>query len=547
MDDRSPESEAQPVPVLIVGGGLVGLSMSLFLAWHGVSSVLVEKHPAPARLPRARGHNARTMELFRVLGLEETIRLAQAPTADNRGIVRVASLVGREIARLDDGGQMDLSAFSPTSGCIINQDQLEPILAAHAQKMGSVIRFGTEMVSFAQNETAVTAIIRDRTTGSERRVRAQYLIAADGSHSGIRDALGIRTHGPGTISHSLDVAFEADLRAALRGRRFYLYYVSNPRLPDELGGLMPLDNERRWSFGTAIHPERGERREDLTDERCSDLIRIAIGLPDLEVTILPAYPWDPIKVGVWALEARHAERYRVGRVFLAGDAAHTVLPSGGLGAGTGIQDACNLAWKLALVLGGTARASLLDSYEEERLPIGWLAVEHTLQRHAYRAGTAERTFIDDAALMFGYRYRGGAIVPEVGTADAPLTQPPGTLCGEPGTRAPHLVLERDGARISTIDLCGGRWTLLTGVQGTAWAEAARHATRRLDLALSVQLIGATPGWVDVAGRWNAAYGVGATGAVLVRPDGFVAWRSSSRVINPQALLVQALARVLGKA
>lgn len=120
MGDRSPESEVQPVPVLIVGGGLIGLSTSLFLAWHGVSSVLVEKHPAPARLPRARGYNARTMELFRTLGLEETIRVARAPTADNRGIVRVASLVGRELARLADGGQTDLSAFSPASGCIIN-------------------------------------------------------------------------------------------------------------------------------------------------------------------------------------------------------------------------------------------------------------------------------------------------------------------------------------------------------------------------------------------------------------------------------------------
>jgi hypothetical protein len=209
--------------------------------------------------------------------------------------------------------------------------------------------------------------------------------------------------------------------------------------------------------------------------------------------------------------------------------------------------AFNLAWKLALVLGGTAGASLLDSYEQERLPIGRLAVEQTLQRHAYRAGAAERTFIDDAALMFGYRYHGGAIVPEPGTADAPLTQPPGTLCGEPGTRAPQLMLERDGARISTVDLCGGRWTLLTGVQGTAWAEAAQSVARRLALALSVQLIGRTPGWVDVAGRWNAAYGVGATGAVLVRPDGFVAWRSSGRVTDPQALLAQALDRVLGKA
>jgi putative polyketide hydroxylase len=328
MNDESRATEDVQIPVLIVGGALVGLSMSLFLAWQGVSSLLVEKHPELARLPRARGYNARTMELLRILGLEETIRAAQSPMAANQGMVRVESLARRELAHLDQGGQADFSAFSPTTGCIIGQDQLEPILLDAAKKMGSTIHFNTEMISLEQDEAGVSALIRERATGRELRVRAHYLIAADGSHSSIRDALGIKTQGQGTVSYSTDVAFEADLREALRGRRYYLYFVSNPRLPDGQGGLMPLDNEQRWSFGTPIHPERGERREDLTDECCIELIRIATGVPDLQVNILPAYPWDPVKVGVWELQARHAERYRKERVFLVGDAAHTVLPSG---------------------------------------------------------------------------------------------------------------------------------------------------------------------------------------------------------------------------
>ncbi|MBV9690000.1 MAG: FAD-dependent monooxygenase [Ktedonobacteraceae bacterium] len=544
MQSETTETDALQVPVLVVGGALVGLSMSLFLSWQGVPSLLVEKHPQPARLPRARGYNARTMELFRVLGLEEAIRAAQLPIAQNQGMVRVESLAGREIARLDEDGQADLSALSPTAACIIGQQQLEPILLDAAKRMGSDIRFNSELVSFEQDETGVSAVIRERVTGREWRVRAHYLIAADGAHSSIRDALGIQTQGPGTISYSTNVSFEADLREALRGRRIFLYYVSNPHLPDGQAGLMPDDNERRWFFGTPIHPERGERREDMTDERCIELIRIAVGMPDLEVKILPAYPWDPIKVGVWELAARYAESYRKGRVFLAGDAAHTVLPSGGLGAGTGIQDAFNLAWKLALVLAGKAGTGLLDSYESERLPVGKLVVEQTLQRQFYRTGTAESTLVDSADLIFGFRYRSAAIVAEPGANEAPLTQHPSTLCGEPGTRAPHIMLERDGLQISTIDLCGGRWTLLVGDQGTLCNEAAHRVSKRLELPLSVYTIGAEHGLKDVEGRWDAAYGVGAAGAVLVRPDGFVAWRSSTVDEQPELALEKALVRVL---
>ncbi|HEY4383849.1 MAG TPA: FAD-dependent monooxygenase, partial [Ktedonobacteraceae bacterium] len=235
------EADDIQVPVLIVGGALVGISMSLFLSWQGIQSLLVEKHLEPARLPRARGYNARTMELFRVLGLEKTIRAAQAPNAGNRGMLRVESLAGREIVHIDEGGQADLSAFSPTTACIIGQDQLEPLLIDAAKKMGSEMRFNAEMISFEQDETGVSALIRERTTGRERRVRAHYLIAADGAHSSIRDILGIQTQGPGTISYSTDVAFEADLREALRGRNTFLYFVSNPLLPDGMGGLMPLD------------------------------------------------------------------------------------------------------------------------------------------------------------------------------------------------------------------------------------------------------------------------------------------------------------------
>ncbi len=546
MQNKTTQAYDIHVPVLIVGGSLVGLSMSLFLSWQGVPSLLVERHPEPARLPRARGYNARTMELFRALGLEETIQAAQSPNAANRGMLRVESLVGRVLAHLDEGGIPDFSLFSPSADCIIGQERLEPILIDAAKKMGSDLLFNTTMLSFEQDEISVSALIHERTSGREYRVHAQYMIAADGNHSSIRDSLNIQTGGPGTISYMTDVAFEADLQDALRGRHIYIYYVSNPRLPDGQAGLMPLDNELRWSFGFPFHPERGERREDLTDERCIELIRIATGVPDLQVKILPAYPWDPMKVGVWELMARYVKRYQQGRVFLAGDSAHTVLPSGGLGAGTGIQDAFNLAWKLALVLHGKAGPALLASYEDERLPIGNLSVEQTLQRHFYRTGTAESTLIDYSELIFGYRYHSSAIIPEPGSTTAPLTQKPATLHGEPGTRAPHIPLERAGSPISTIDLCIGHWTLLTGSHATSWHEAARQVAQHLDLPLSVYSIGNAHGLQDIEGRWDETYGVGATGAVLVRPDGFIAWRTNSTSVQPASTLEDILTQVLAR-
>ncbi|GHO50712.1 FAD-dependent monooxygenase [Ktedonospora formicarum] len=546
MNDEMSTTHEIQVPVLIVGGALVGLSMSLFLAWQGVPSLLVEKHSAPARLPRARGHNARTMELFRMLGLEETLRAAQSPMAENRGIMRVESLAGCELARLDEGGQGDFSAFTPTTGCIISQEQLEPLLVEHARRLGGDIRFNTEMISFKQDEAGVCAVIRERSTGRTRRVRAHYLIAADGSHSSIREVLGIQTQRSGGVSHSLDMVFEADLHEALRGRHIFMYYVSNPRLPDGLGGLMPLDNQRRWSFGTPIHPERGEQRENLTDERCIELIRIATGVPDLEVELLPVYPWDSTKVGIWELQARHAERYRQERVFLVGDAAHAILPAGGFGATTGIQDAFNLSWKLALVLSRKADSRLLDSYEEERLPIGKLTVEQTLLRTSYRTGIGERTFLDDAEMIFGYRYQSLAVLSESTTPRASLTQHPKVLCGEPGTRAPHLMLQRKGEYISTIDLCGGKWSLLVGAQEAGWNEAAHHVAQEMGFVIAVHSIGAQAEWRDIEGRFEECYGIGATGAALIRPDGFVAWRSSGRVNHPPRQLKQAAASLLGR-
>lgn len=542
---KSQPSSEKTTPVLIVGGSLVGLSTALFLGWRGIPSLVVERHPAPAHLPRARAINPRTMELFRALDLEATIRAADSPVDDNSKFLRVESLAGREIEQLAEGVLDDLKAASPTSWCPIDQDQLEAILLTHIQSMGAVIRLNTELLSFEQDEQGISALLRERTSGDTQQVRASYLVGADGSQSTVRQALGIATQGPGTINYATNIIFEADLSAVLRGRRITLCYINNPHLPDGQGFLMPIDNGRRWMFSSSLHPERGERREDMTDERCTQQIRIAVGIPDLKVAILPAYPWDPVKVGVWELAARFAEQYQRGRVFLAGDAAHTILPTGAMGASTGIQDAFNLSWKMALVLGGQASPSLLASYEEERLPVGTLMVEQTLQRFFYRTGSGPSSLIDDASLIFGYRYQRGAMVTELCSADAPLTQHPSTLSGEPGTRAPHIVLDRAGEALSTIDLFGRNFVVLAGSEGSPWITAARIVADRMRIPLDTWQIG-PDGLRDVEGRWYEVYGVSTTGMTLVRPDGFIAWRSSKGEAQPEQVLEDALTRVLGK-
>lgn len=535
----------ETTPMLIAGGSLVGLSTALFLRWRGIPSLVVERHPAPARLPRARAINPRTMELFRALDLEAPIRAARSPLDDDGQSLRVESLAGREIEQLFEGAPEDLQTASPTSWCHIDQDQLEMLLLTHLQRMGADIRFNTEFVSFEQDEQGVTATLRERTSGDTRQIRASYLVGADGNHSTVRQALDIPRQGPGTIAHIPNIIFEADLGNVLRGRRITLCYINNPQLPDGQGFLMPIDNQRRWMFTSALHPERGERLEDLTDERCIEQIRIAVGVPDLDVTILPAYPWDAFKVGLWELTALWAEQYQQGRVFLAGDSAHTILPTGAMGASTGIQDAFNLAWKMALVLGGKAAPSLLASYEQERLPVGKLMVEQTMQRFLYRTHSDSSSLIDDASLIFGYRYQRGAMVAESDAAGAPLTQHPSTLSGEPGTRAPHVMLDRAGERLSTIDLFGRNFVVLVGEKGSPWVPAARTVADRLGIPLTIWQIGPN-GLRDSEGRWYAAYGVNTTGMTLVRPDGFVAGRSSTLQAHPAQVLEDLLTRVLGK-
>jgi putative polyketide hydroxylase len=531
------------VPVLIVGGSLVGLSASLFLGRLGVGHLLVEKHAGTSHHPRGRGNNVRTMELFRAAGVEQEIREAASVLADNHGILQADTLAGLEqewlFKEIDPGG--GLARFSPSGWCLCSQNDLEPVLLHRARELGGELRFGTELVGFEQDADGVTAVLRDRESGAERTVRADYLIAADGPRSPVRERLGIGQTGPGDLFHNVSITFRAKRLADVVGdRRFIACYLTNPQGP---GALLPVDNQEQWVFHAPWQPDRGETLEDFTDERCVAHIRAAVGVPDLEVEITGKAPWHAAE--------RVAERYGAGRVFLAGDSAHEMSPTGAFGSNTGIQDAHNLAWKLAAVLGGWAGPGLLDTYGEERQPVARAtsarasarSAEHKHPGYEAAPGTGRQSNV--LAVALGYRYPVGAVV---GTDPAgPAVPERFEAAGEPGSRAPHVWVRRAGVRLSTLDLFETAPTLLTGPDGAPWLAAAQRAAERLGIPLEAYRIGTDPEHElapEPGTDWAAAYGTSAGGAVLVRPDGFVAWRAGGALPDPDAVLGEVLKSVL---
>lgn len=537
------------VPVLIVGAGVTGLTASLFLAEHGVRSLLVERHGGTSIYPRARGVNGRTMELMRELGLESPIREAGTRLAPAVGIYAGRTLVETLEANGEGGWFMKRlrargmrgqgSKKSPTGACRCTQDELEPILLDAARACGVDARFATELTSFEQHAEGVSATLVDRSTGASREVGADYLIAADGARSPIREKLGVQRSGERLQGHQLNVFFRADLGALVRGREFSLCVVDNP---DVRGLFASIDNREQWVLHVSYDPAKSERPEDFSRERCAELVRKAVGIEDLAVEVKGISPWQSA--------VRVADVFRRDRVFLAGDAAHAMPPWGGFGANTGMQDAHNLAWKLAAVLSGHAGAALLDTYDVERRPVAHtvshLAGELSDERGLIRVEKGLAMFWAMRKifpyLTMGYGYASSAVALEPGALPGPgFTE----LRGRPGTRAPHVWLGQGGRRISTLDLFGKGFVLLAGSRGAAsWRDAARAAAEALGVRVDAYDVGGELG--DPRRRWSSANGVSAGGAVLVRPDGIVAWRSRRAAASPADALVKVLRGVLSR-
>jgi putative polyketide hydroxylase len=507
--------------VLVAGGSLSGLSAAVFLAARNVPCVVVERHPGTAVHPRARGITARSMELLRSVGLEERIRDAGR---EQIGLfVRASALADDEHHAVVMPQTDTPPGVSPTQLYACDQDRLEPLLLDRARELGADVRFGTELVSWTEAGDGIRAVVRDAGGGPERTIRADYLFAADGLRSRTREDLGIRRHGPGTLKHQVSVLFRADLDAALRGRVIFACFL------EELDAVLVRRDSEVWQLGYPYYPDRGERAEDITPERALELIRRVTGLPEVTAEIVGIMSWE--------IAALVAERYRHGRVFLVGDAAHVTSPRGGLGGNACIQDAHNLAWKVAAVLAGQGGDGLLDTYEIERRPVADLIVGYALGRLR-----GEPLTQDYSTVSIGYRYHSAAVLTEPDD-DQGLLEDPRTPSGRPGTRAAHVDLERSGQALSALDLFGPGYTLLAGAGGDPWIEAAAKAAADAGVPVTGYRIGPGGDLTDHTGRWADRYGIDAAGAVLVRPDGYVAWRSRAGVADPAGTLRTVLGRL----
>jgi 2-polyprenyl-6-methoxyphenol hydroxylase-like FAD-dependent oxidoreductase len=535
------------VPVLIVGGGLVGLSSALFLRQHGIDCYLVEKHKTTALLLRAAAVNSRTMELLRNAGLEQTIvpggmrivpghrwrELNQPANQIPRVVLRANSIADLENAVVLEEPSAAVDLVSPTEPYWCGQDRMEPIIRDEAIRRGAQIHYDTRMESFEQGPDGVTATVIDQKTGEQTTIRARYLLATDGASSPIREQLGIGQSGNGSIGHVMSIVFKADLDSLIQGRRFIICYLPNSKAP----GMLHRFDESRWIFGAFYDPSTTPS-DEFTDERCTEIIRTATGAANLDIDVQLTQSWE--------LVHNIAESYRSGRIFLVGDSAHVHPPAGAYGANGGMQDAHNLAWKLAAVLQGWAGEQLLDTYEPERRPVGKATADQAWLRQTVRGSDSEvyrDTLRDSTIVTSGYRYTSEAVIGPEYLEPIPREF---DMTGKPGYRVPHVWVYRGHERVSLIDLAVDSFVLLTGEDGAGWAAAGRRVADELSVPMTVYPLGTPGGLTDPDGSVLSVTGLTSRGALLVRPDGFVAWRSDESAADPAATLNEVLRRILSK-
>ena len=527
--------------VLVVGAGPVGLTASIALSQNGVGHVVVERHPSTSIAPKARGINARTMEMYRQMGVEDDIRAAGMPAQFGGMILWAESLAGKEINRLTPGratpgGQ----AVSPVLNCGCSQDVLEPVLRRHAEALApGRIKFNTELTELRQEAGSVIGSLKDHVSGETIPFRARYVVAADGTRSFAREKLGIGRTGEKDIYDFVNVHFRADLRPWVEGRPAALYLIEQPELR---ATFLTVNGANRRGFLVHSLSAYGFTKENLTPERCIELVRSAVGVADLKIEVLG--------INFWNCSAMVTDRFRSGNVFLVGDAAHETTPSGGFGINLGVQDTQNLAWKIAAVLRGEADASLLDSYEAERRPHCLQVVNATLlnmqsfdrSKRQTEARLPRKEFLNERGLIFGARYQSPAVVPD-GSKPPEVSDPVTEYApsAHPGCRASHIWLESNGKRTSTIDLLGRGFVLLAASGGSFWRAAAnQQGLPRID----VRVLGED--FTDPEGAWMAAYGLSEGGAVLVRPDSYVGWRVASAPADPRRALTEAFGQIFAR-
>ncbi|MFE0020347.1 FAD-dependent monooxygenase [Amycolatopsis sp. NPDC059021] len=573
--------------VLVIGGGPVGLTASALLAAYGVDAITVSKHASTSPNPRAHYINQRTMEIFRNLGFEERVHEAGTPVSALGSIVWALSFAGRELARKPawGTGQDRIGEYEATSPCGIwnvPQHFLEPVLLDAAREAGADIRFGTEAVELSAHEDHVLVTVRERQSGAERRIRARYVIGADGARSTVAEQAGFEYElDTGVLNWAANVWLEADLTDFCAHRPGMLYWMHAPGAGfHSSSAWICVRPWTEWVMALVYPSSRAEPHVD--EETALAHARRTIGDPSVDVRIKAINPWS---VG-----AALAGDFRRGRVFLAGDSAHRHPPPNGLGINTGVQDAFNLCWKLAMVLAGTAGDGLLDSYRLERQPVaravidramtsladmdpllaafgvqhgqsaeeGWARLDALTgdgeiggqrRRELYAALRLQDGQFNGHNAECGQYYRAGAVFPDDGAARAPedyrqVHHHPRSLPGHP---LPHAWVERGRTVVSTIDIAGrGGFTVLTGLGGTAWASAARQASATLGIPVEVANVDYQGEYHDVYGDWARVRDLDESGCLLVRPDRHIAWRAEHAGGDPARALTEVLRGLLSR-
>lgn len=574
--------------VLIVGSGPAGSSAALFLSTLGVPNIMITKYRWTANTPRAHITNQRTMEIFRDLGIEDQVNAEATPHELIGDTVFCTSLAGEELGRILAWGthpsrHADYELASPSMNCDIPQTLLEPILVRNATVRGTHSRFSTEYLSHTQTADHVDVRVLDRLTGATYTIRAKYLIGADGARSKVAADIDLPMTGRMDIAGSMNITFKADIAQLVGHRPSVLYWVVQPG--SNIGGIgaglirmvHPWD-EWLIVWGYDINGPAPE----VTDESATQIVRNLIGVPDLEVEITGK--------SLWGNNEQFATRLQSGRVFCAGDAIHKHPPSNGLGSNTSIQDSYNLAWKIAAVLAGAAGENLLETYTVERAPVAEQIVTRAnrssrefgqlfealgidkaetpeemaalieSRKDNTAEGAAKRRAIQEAmdlknyefnahGVELGQSYASTAIVGDgnaraVPVRDSELYYEQSTA---PGGRLPHVWVGDSSRKYSTHDLAPyGRFTLFTGPTGDEWVTAATKVGDQLAVDIKTVVIGPGHECTDLYFAWADIRGVDEDGAVLVRPDKHVGWRSVSLPGDPTASLRDAMSTILSR-
>ena len=539
-------------PVLIVGGGPTGLAASLTLSHLGVPSMLVNKYPGTLEHPKAVGIMQRTGELLRLWGAEDEIRRHGVPPEFLSQMIWTTGLSGEELGRTETV-EPDNLAPEPQSPSLVGircpQNITEAVLRERAESHDIAdLHYGYEMTAFEQDDDCVTATIAPHEGGEANTIRARYLIAADGNDSAVREACGIGRAGEADMGHFVNIYHRAPLGPLVRDRPGWSYQVLTP---DFSGFFVTINGDDLWLMHYILGP--GESVEDFDEARSVAAIRGAAGIEDLDVEI--------ISVKSWIMGAELSTAFRDRRVLLTGDAAHRTTPDGGVGMNTGLHSAHNVAWKVGAVVSGWAGPHLLDTYETERRAVAEFNVAYSAKRggglvkmmeavragdlDTVRAGLAARPGGGRQGMDLGFRYEEGAVASD-GTTPPSVDDPASTYVQNacPGGRAPHMWVERGGERTSTLDVFGAGFVLLTGPAGDAWRAAADEAAGPRGVPIEVLSVGPDSSLQAPAGRFEDLHGLEPGGAVLVRPDGFVGWRSQEAGDAPAEALAGALDTIL---